>query len=149
MVITVAFLGFAGLIVVALLSYSGTSFLATKQLASVRGTDYDADGAVEAAIATIRAVPVSGNTYQGYVGQCDPYESPSASLNNTSARLKVYCTPRIAPPFQREVLLTVCPHSASTSPCSDNQSVLRANVKFYDDQHFGRAVAIETWSTAP
>jgi hypothetical protein len=149
MVITLAFLSFAGLLVVALLNYSAASLGAANRLANLRGTDYDADGAIEAAIASIRTTP----PYQGYVGQCDFYRPSIATLNNASVPLKVECLPKLAPPFQRDVLFSVCPDPDPTDPtpepCSDSETLLRANVKFYDDRSFGREVAIDTWSTAP
>ena len=43
------------------------------------------------------------------------------------------------------VVLSVCPSSVS-APCPDGKSLLRADVIFYDDGSFGRAVGVQTWS---
>jgi hypothetical protein len=152
MVITVAFLAFAGVTVAALLNYSSTALGATNRLASLRGTDYDADGALEAAIARIR-----NSTSEGYFGSCTPYTPSSASLtvNNSSVPLRVDCSPKFAPLLQREVLLSVCPTSVSTSTCTAENStswLSRAHVKFLDGLSsggFGGIVYVDTWSTAP
>jgi hypothetical protein len=94
---------------------------------------------LEAGIAAIRV-----DTNRGYLNLCSSY-SPPFTLNNASTPLRVDCFPQVAPLFQRHVVLSVCPSSVA-APCPDARSLLSAEVKFYDDQNFGRAVAILTWS---
>ncbi|HZQ79792.1 MAG TPA: hypothetical protein VFE55_20860 [Acidimicrobiia bacterium] len=149
LVITLAFLTLAGLTVVGLLNYSTTALTATNQLAAQRSKDYDADGAMDAAIAKLRT-----STTQGYVGSCSSYSFPSTdslTANNSSVALRVDCTPTFVPAgqFYRDVLLSVCPASVTTNPCPDSSSLVRAHVKIYDDQSIGRAVSVDTWSTEP
>ena len=59
------FLAAIALIVSTLLGFAGTSSQATVVTRTSRGNDYDADAAMQAAIATIRVA-----TTEGYVGSC-------------------------------------------------------------------------------
>ena len=45
----------------------------------------------------------------------------------------------------RNDIFSVCPTSVA-APCPDNQSLVRANVTFYDGQGVGTSVAVQTWS---
>ena len=134
------FLGAASLIVVALLNFASTSSQATTVTRTTRGTDYDADAAMQAAIATIRV-----STTQGVVGTCSSY-TPSFALNDPARPVRVDCFPLTgATASQRHVILSVCPSSVAP-PCPDGAAVLRADVVFYDDQGVGRALSIQSWS---
>ena len=53
--------------------------------------------------------------------------------------------PFAASAAQRHVVLSVCP-AAVAAPCPDASALLRADVIFYDDSGFGRAVSIQSWS---
>ena len=46
---------------------------------------------------------------------------------------------------KRNDLFSVCPSSVS-APCPDSQSLLRANVTFYDGQGVGKSLSVQTWS---
>jgi hypothetical protein len=135
------FLGAIALIITALLSFASTSSQATVVTRTTRSNDYDADAAMQTAIATIRV-----DSTEGYVGSCLPGGFvPSLTLNNPSRPIRVDCTPFSAPSAQRHVVLSVCSTSVA-APCPDAQALLRADVTFYDDQSFGRAVSIQSWS---
>jgi hypothetical protein len=141
LVLALLFLTVSAVIVGALLSFTTTSSSATIAIRSVRGTDYDADSAMQAAIATIRV-----GTTEGYAGSClTGGYTPTWTLNNASRPLRVDCFPQSSSPTKREVVLSVCPSSVS-APCPDGKALLRADVIFYDDQSFGRAVGVQTWS---
>jgi hypothetical protein len=141
LVLALLFLTVSAVVVTALVGFTTTSSRATSALRSARGTDYDAASAMQAAIATIRV-----GTTQGYPGSClTGGYTPAWTLNNPSRPLRVDCYPQSSSATQRRVVLSVCPSSVS-APCPDASSLLRADVIFYDDQSFGRAVGLQTWS---
>ena len=133
------FLMSTSVIVGTLLTFASSSSQATVATRSNRGFDYDADAAMQAAIATIRV-----STTQGYVGNCVSF-TPAFTLNDPSRPLRVDCFPFSASVAQRHVVLSVCPTSVG-APCPDAQALVRADVTFYDDHGFGRAVSIQSWS---
>ncbi|MDQ1435831.1 MAG: hypothetical protein QOF59_2647 [Actinomycetota bacterium] len=122
------------LIVTVLLGFASTSSRATVVTRAARGTDYDADAAMQAAIATVR------------VGSCASF-TPSFTLNNPTA-LRVDCnTTGAVVGSQRHLVLSVCPTNVVTVPCPDASSLLRAEVVFFDDGGIvGRAVSVLSWS---
>lgn len=122
------------LIVTVLLGFTSTSSRATVVTRTTRGTDYDADAAMQAAIATVR------------VGSCASF-TPTFTLNNPTA-LRVDCsTTGAVVGSQRHVVLSVCPTTVATVPCPDANSLLRAEVVFFDDGGIvGRAVSVLSWS---
>ena len=135
------FLGAIALIVTTLLSFASTSSQATVVTRTTRGNDYDADAAMQVAIATIRV-----GTNQGYVGNCLPGGLvPAITLNNAAQPIRVDCAPFSTSAAQRHVVLSMC-STAVAAPCPDASALLRADVIFYDDQSFGRAVSIQSWS---
>ena len=141
LVLALLFLTVSAVVVAALMSYTTTSSSATIAVRAARGTDYDAESAMQAAIATIRV-----GTTEGYAGSClqNGY-TPTWTLNNPSRPLKVFCFPQSSSATQREVVLSVCATSGTVA-CADSASLLRVDVIFYDDGSFGRAVGVQTWS---
>lgn len=134
------FLAATALIVAALLSFASTSSNATTITRNSRGTDYDADATMQYAIATMRV-----STTQGFAGTGDCLSTtPALTFNNPSAPLRVDCSPFSASASQRHVVLSVC--TIAGGACTDTNSLLRADVIFYDDQSVGRAVSIQSWS---
>jgi hypothetical protein len=141
LVLALLFLTVTGVIVSALLGFATTSSSATIAVRSARGTDYDTEAAMQAAIATIRV-----DATQGVVGKClTGGYTPTWTLNNPSIPVRVDCYPQTSAASQRHVVLSVCASSVS-APCPDNKSLLRADVIFYDDGSIGRAVGVQTWS---
>lgn len=122
------------LIVTVLLGFASTSSQATVATRTSRGTDYNADAAMQAAIATVR------------VGTCAAY-TPSFTLNPPATPLRVDCTTTGAVVgSQRHVVFSVCPSSVA-APCPLASSLLQAEVIFYDDGGIvGRAVSVLSWS---
>jgi hypothetical protein len=129
------FLTAIAVIIGALLTFASTSSQATIITRTARGTDYDADAAMQAAIATIR------------VNTCVSYTPPTATLNDPGRPLRVDCSPLTASKVRRRDVLSVCLASVP-APCPASSALLRADVVYYDDQSFGRAVAIKSWSNA-
>ncbi len=141
LILALIFLTASAVTVAALLGFANTSSNATIGLRNARGVDYDADSALQDAIATVRATPgsgVSGNCLNGGY-------TPTWSLNNTSRPIRVDCYPLSSSSQQRHVVLSVCPTSAS-SPCPDSQAILRADVIFYDTPSHGASVGVQSWS---
>lgn len=135
LVLALLFLTVSAVVIGALLSFVTTGSSATIAVRSARGTEYDAQSVMEAAIATYR-VDTSGNCLlSGY--------SPSWTLNNAARPLKVFCFPQPSAPSQRHVVFSVC---ATSTACADSASLLRVDMIFYDDQGYGRAVGVQTWS---
>ncbi len=137
--LALVFLTAIAVITGALLSFASTSSQATVATRAARGTDYDADAAMQADIATIRVSPT-----QGVVGSCASF-TPAFTLNNPARPVRVDCSPFATSAAQRHVVLSVCP-AAIAAPCPDASALLRADVIFYDDSGFGRAVSIQSWS---
>jgi hypothetical protein len=123
------------LIVTVLLGFASTSSQATVATRTSRGRDYNADAAMQAAIATVR------------VGSCASF-TPSFTLNPPATPLRVDCsTTGAVVGSQRHVVFSVCPSSVVTVPCPDASSLLRAEVIFFDDGGIvGRAVSVLSWS---
>jgi len=133
------FLLSTAVIIGTLLTFASSSSQATVVTRTTRGSDYDADAAMQAAIATIRV-----STTQGYVGSCVSF-TPTFTLNTPSRPVRVDCFPFSASAAQRHIVLSACPSSVG-APCPDTRALVRADVIFYDDQGFGRAVSIQSWS---
>jgi hypothetical protein len=140
-VLALLFLSVCGITVGGLLTYANASSASTIALRSSRGSDYNAIGAMQAAIATVRVGATCANGV---------YVTPSGSLNTPPAIvLRVDCFPQSATTTtkQRNDVMSVCPNAVS-APCPDAQSLLTANVIFYDSTTtFGVSVGILTWST--
>ncbi len=135
------FLTAISVIVASLLGFSSTSSQAVVVLRGTRGIDYDSDAAMQADIATIRVT-----AGQGVVGTCAAF-TPAFTLNNPANPLRVDCTPFAisAPTAERHVVLSVCPTTVA-APCPDASALLRADIIYYDDGSFGRALSIQSWS---
>ena len=130
------FLTVCGVTIGGLLTFSTASSDATIALRTNRGDDYDADAAMQAAIATVR----NGLTCPTFV--------PTWTLNDPGRPLRVDCSlisSTTGNSAQRDDVLSVCPSSV-LAPCPDGKSLLRANVIFYDTPSTGVSVGIQTWS---
>jgi hypothetical protein len=140
--LSLIFLTAVALIVGGLLTFASGSSQAQVVTRSVRGSDYDADAAMQAAIATIRINPA-----QGTLSNCASY-TPTFTLNTPSRPIRVDCLGFNAPTLQRHVILTVCLASIP-APCQEGQSLLRADLTFFDDSGtVGRALSILSWSNS-
>ncbi|MGO9872198.1 MAG: hypothetical protein ACLPVY_00240 [Acidimicrobiia bacterium] len=129
------FLTVCGVTIGGMLTFATAGSTATTALRVSRGNEYDADAAMQAAIATIRVgTSCTTNAY-----------TPSWTLNNPSRPLRVDCFVLSTSSTQRNDALSVCPTSVSP-PCPDNQALLRANVIFYDTPTVGASIEIQSES---
>jgi hypothetical protein len=141
-VLALLFLSVCGMTVGGLLSYANANSTSTTALRASRDSDYNAIGAMQAAIATVRV-----GTTCGY----GVYVTPAASLNTllgqTPAVLRVDCFQQSFSTRQRNDVLSVCLNSV-VAACPDSQSLLTANVIFYDtNTTYGVSVGVQTWTT--
>ena len=156
LLIALLLLTFVAVGITALLGLAGASLRTTPVVRQQRGTDYDADGALTEAIQQMR-IPANIQYYNmagcnsvtpGKAGTTPA--SPAISWNNPNNPLRVDCVTQTvttipAPEFQRHFVLTVCPTSVATVPCPDANSLLRADVTFFDTLT-PIGVSIQTWS---
>lgn len=139
LVLALLFLTVCALTIGALLTYANASSTATTALRSTRGSDYDQDAAMNAAIAKLRTTGATctSGTGNGY--------SPGWTLNVTTKPLRVDCFSLSSSATQRDDVLSVCLNSVSAA-CPDNQSLLRAEIIFYDTPSWGNSIDVQTWS---
>lgn len=135
------FLTVCGVTIGGLLTYSNSSSTATTALRTSRGYTYDAENAMQVAIATVRpgaACSSSGTTV---------YSVPTNSslLNSPGRGLRVDCYGISSTTVQRNDVFSVCPILIA-APCPDAQSLLRASVVFYDIPSTGYSLSVQTWS---
>ena len=150
LVLALVFLTVCGVTVGGLMTFANTSSMATTALRTARGSDYDAHAAIEAAIATVRAGATCGAGTTGFTPAW-PLNVPIVIAVPPRAPLRVDCFPNSVQPVvpgQRNDVFLVCatPSSVST-PCTDSQSTLRANVIFFDTANPSN-VWIQTWSNS-
>jgi hypothetical protein len=141
LVLALLFLSVCAVILGGLLTYANTSARTTGALRTSRSNDYDAQLTMDAAIATVRTGTTCTST------GTTVYTPPTSMLNNASRPLRVDCyAPTSFPTVnqQRNYVLMVCPTSAAV-PCSNANSLLSANVIFYDKVSPSN-IGIQTWS---
>lgn len=140
LVLALLFLTVCGVSVGGMLTYANTSADATIALRASRGTEFDAQGAMQVAIATVRT---------GTACTTSVYTPTTAQLNNANAPLRVDCYSILVvssgSSAKRNDVLYVCPTSA-TAPC-DTTARVRANVTFYDAPTLGYSIGIKAWSS--
>ena len=144
--LALVFLTAIAIFVGALIGFTDTSSRATVATRTARNTDYDADALMQADIATIRVTTTSG-----VVGNCPVFTAatptPALTLNGSYKALHVDCLPSSTSTSTptRHVVLAVCDAAVSCFDASAT-ALLRADVVFYDDRTFGRALSIQSWS---
>ncbi len=142
LVLSMIFLAVCGVVVAALFTLTGSSFGAATALGETRARDFDAESSLNGAIAYVRAKS-SEPQLEGYPGEClSSGYTPDWTLNDPTRPLRVDCAVQGYAPYQRHVVLSVCP-STVTAPCPESSSVLKADVTFYDALG---TVAVTTWS---
>jgi hypothetical protein len=137
LVMALIFLSAIGITLGALLTFTSTTSTSTGALRTARGYDYDANAAMNAAVANVRVGNTCGTGASGY--------TPAWTLNVPSRPVRVDCFPLSSSSTQRNDVFSVCPSSVS-APCPDASSVLRANIIFYDVGATGSSVQTVTWS---
>lgn len=141
LVLALLFLTVCAVILGGLLTYANTSARSTTALRVSRNNDYDAQETMDVAIATVRTGTTctsSGTTV---------YTPSTTILNNSGRALRVDCfaPASLVVSGQRNYILLVCPIAGSSTPCTDSQAVLSANVIFYDSTT-PASISIQTWS---
>ena len=142
LVLALLFLTVCGVTIGALLTFANAGSNATSALRSTRGSDFDAHAAAQVAIATVR----TGSSCTTGV-----YTPSVASLNNTSAPIRVDCYPVSSTSgahARRNDVFLVCPTSVNP-PCDTDPTVplLQVNLTFYDTPVLGFSVGIQSWSS--
>jgi hypothetical protein len=138
LILALLFLTVCAITIGALLTYANTSSVSTTTLRTTRGSDYDQDAAMNAAIAKLRTTGATcGTGANGY--------TPSWTLNNPATPLRVDCFTLSSSALQRDDVLLVC-RSSQSAPCPDSKALLRAEVIFYDTPSWGSSIDIQTWS---
>ena len=137
LVLALLFLTACAVTIGGLMTFANSNSTASTALRTARGNDYDAIAAMQAAIATVRPGNTCGTGGSGY--------TPSWTLNNPSRPLRVDCFVKASNSVKRNDIFSVCPSSVS-APCPDNQSLLLAEVVYYDNQSVGGSLEVETWS---
>jgi hypothetical protein len=138
LILSMIFLAVCGLVIAALFAFTGSSFGVATALGETRARDFDAESSLNASIASIRA-----SSTDGYPGTCLPSGyTPTWTLNVPGRLLRVDCAVQGYAPYERHVVLSVCPSSVA-APCPETSSVLKADVTFYDALG---TVAVTTWS---
>ena len=140
LVLALLFLTVCGVTVGGMLTFATTSSDATIALRASRGTVFDAQGAMQVAIATVRT---------GAACTTNMYSPTTAQLNVTNDPVRVDCYPISAvlsgSSAKRNDVLYVCPTSAS-APC-DTRAVLQVDVIFYDSPTVGYSIGVQTWTS--
>ena len=139
LVLALLFLTVCAVTIGGLLTFANSSSSATTSLRTARGNDYDAQAAMDGAIATVR----TGTSCAS--GGTTVFTPPTATLNNPGRPLRVDCYGLSSSSSQRNDVLSVCPSSVA-APCPDNQALLASNVIFYDTPSTGASLGIQTWS---
>lgn len=137
LVLALLFLTVCGVTVGGLMSFATTSSDATIALRASRGSEYDTEAAMEAAIATVRMGNTCGTGASGF--------TPTWPLNSPGQPVRVDCFVLSSVSGQRNDEFSVCAATVSP-PCPDSQARLRADVIFYDSPTLGYSVGIQAWS---
>jgi hypothetical protein len=142
LVLALLFLTVCGVTIGGLLTFANASSNETTALRLTRDTDFDAQAAVQVAIANVRT---------GTSCTTSVYTPAASALNNTTAPVRVDCyqlSSTTGSNAKRNDVFLVCPASVSP-PCDTNPSVplLQANLTFYDTPIVGSSIGIQTWSS--
>jgi len=129
LILALVFVLVISLILISIVTLSGTNLIDTAQLQNTRSVQYAADGAVDAAIQAVR--------YQSPVTACSTNSSFSAGSINGVTNVVVFC--QVAAPLnQRQVMFAACASSSSISSFATckNNAIVVAQV-LYDDVQDG------------
>ena len=124
LVLALVFVVAIGLLLLAIVSLTGTNLADTANLQNERALEYTADGAVDAAVQAARYCPVPNQQTpvltcaQPPVTPCSPTAGYAVSkgggpINGANADVVVYCQVA-APQYERQVTFTACPPSDSS-----------------------------------
>ncbi len=125
LVLALVFVVIIGLVLLAIISLTGTNLADTANLQNGRALEYSADGAVDAALQAVRYCPVSPSGTFACPGlpttPCSTSTAFSIStsagpVNGSNANVVVYCA--VAPlRYERQVTFTACPATETLATC--------------------------------
>jgi Tfp pilus assembly protein PilX len=146
--LAIVFLVVIGALTGALLSSLASSLHNRVTLDQVRDREYAADGAIQDAIAQIRAIPAS-STYAG-PGQspCGPF---THTLNSVTIHVDCIGAPAVTRDLylQRNVIFTTCLDSdKSSGRCPESKVIIRAQVNFQATGSYASLQIQRTWVQA-
>ena len=127
LILALVFLTAISVMILGVASLAVTDLLGSSHLAAQRSSEYAADGAIDAAIQSVR---YSYNPFTT-TGLCTPGATTSLTINNTS--VEVYCsgTINIFSGSTRTVTFFACPVGQSASVCTAGP-IVTAQVVFDD-----------------
>lgn len=148
LILALVFITAIGLLFIAILNFATGALTNTVNLRTQRGLEFAADGAVNASAQWARSTcPDTANTatypcaamFSSPPAKCMPNNVGSMSFNTFT--LSVYCSGAAAP-GKRFVDFYAC----TTGTCSATNSVLHANITFFDSDPSG---GVECSGTGP
>ena len=128
LLLALVFILFISLIMIAIVTLSGTDILNTSNLQNERSLEYSAEGAVQAAIQAVRYLTPT-NTL-AFCAQSPAYQAPLVN----GVAIEVYCQAGV-PAYQRSVTFEACSAGVAAGNCVNNvghSDVLNASVLFSD-----------------
>jgi hypothetical protein len=150
LILALVFVIVTGVVGVALASLTSTNLMATSSLQAKRGVEFEADGAVDAAIQMVRYNGLSFSS--GGWSKCAP-GTGALSIDNATVYVECIASPPsadiVAPPGGRAVEFQAC--SAPDVGCPTQDTDLTAQVIFNDisdagSQQVGTSVTIVSWN---
>lgn len=143
LILALIFITVIGLLMIAILNFSAGALTNTINLRTQRGLEFSADGAVNASEQWVRSTCPNTTNTAGYPcaamfgssapAKCMPNNVGSMTFN--SYTVMVYCT-GAAPLGKRVVDLYAC----TTGTCSATNSLLHANITFFDSDPSGNVL---------
>jgi type II secretory pathway pseudopilin PulG len=127
LVLALVFVLVISLVLMAIVTLSGTNLIDTAQLQNARSLEYAADGGVDAAIQAVRYQPSP-------ITACSPTTGfPLPATINGVTNIVVFCE-EAAPLFERQVTFTACPSSTlDLTDCQNQKSSIVQAVVLYSD----------------
>jgi hypothetical protein len=152
LILALVFVIVTGVVGVALASLTSTNLIATSSLQAKRGVEFEADGAVDAAIQMVRYNGLSFSS--GGWSKCAP-GTGALSIDNATVYVECIASPPssgiVAPPGGRAVEFVAC--NEAIAPCQGSGASidLTAQVVFNDisdtgSPAVGTSVTIVTWN---
>jgi Tfp pilus assembly protein PilX len=145
LVLAIVFMVVIGAVSGAVLSMLTSGLSSRVALDRARDREYAADGAIQAAVAQIRAIPAS----QSYAGPGLPCPTiPNHTLNGVTIHTDCVAAPAVTAQLYRQfnVIFTTC--AGTTGPCPTAKVIIRAQVNF---QAIGSGASLQiqrTWVQA-
>ena len=149
LILAVAFMVVVGAIGAAVLSTVNSGLSNRRSLDHSRDREYAADGAIQTAIAQVRAIPGSG-AYEGPVAlnPCGPYIH---TLNSVKIQVDCVGAPAVTQSLykQQNVIFSACEFSKVVAgACPASSVLIRAQINFQTPGEFANLQIQRTWVQA-